>query len=283
MRVAARQLFFVGGAPRSGTTWLQHLLDAHPEISCRGEGLFLHHLAIPLDRLISERRAALEAKNAMVFRDGGGYPSPDAGCSDALLGAAVLQALAQGLSERPEAEQNCRAVGEKTPENVFLFPRLKRLFPRAKFVGIVRDPRDTLTSAWHFFHAAHAADPAASMGALVDSALPSISAGLRALQEFDAAGEPDYMVVSYENLRQQPHEWASRLYRFLGVRCDAGIIARCVERTSFAALSGGRTVGDGSFFRKGISGEWRKTLSPTLNERILLELGWAFPVFGWSP
>ena len=33
-------LFFVLGAPKSGTTWLQYLLNAHPNISCRGEGLF---------------------------------------------------------------------------------------------------------------------------------------------------------------------------------------------------------------------------------------------------
>ena len=39
--LAKRQLFFVGGAPRSGTTWMQHMLDAHPDISCRGEGHFL--------------------------------------------------------------------------------------------------------------------------------------------------------------------------------------------------------------------------------------------------
>jgi Sulfotransferase family len=53
--LAKRQLFFVGGAPRSGTTWLQQILDAHPDVSCRGEGLFLQQLATPMERLISER------------------------------------------------------------------------------------------------------------------------------------------------------------------------------------------------------------------------------------
>ena len=38
--LAQRQLFFVGGAPRSGTTWVQHILDSHPDVSCRGEGTF---------------------------------------------------------------------------------------------------------------------------------------------------------------------------------------------------------------------------------------------------
>jgi len=33
---ASCQLFFVGGAPRSGTTWLQYLLDSHPDVRCGG-------------------------------------------------------------------------------------------------------------------------------------------------------------------------------------------------------------------------------------------------------
>jgi Sulfotransferase family len=49
LRLAGCQLFFVGGAPRSGPTWLQLLLDSHPVVCCRGEGLFQKHLADPLD------------------------------------------------------------------------------------------------------------------------------------------------------------------------------------------------------------------------------------------
>ena len=150
-RLAQAQVFFVGGAPRSGTTWLQSLLDSHPEISCRGEALFGKHLAEPLDALMAARREALAAKNGSVFRDTGGYPLPESGDTDFLLATAVLLAL-----ERQRDGKACRAIGEKTPENVFFFARLKRLFPGAKFIGIARDPRDVLTSAWHFFHKAAA-------------------------------------------------------------------------------------------------------------------------------
>jgi hypothetical protein len=69
LRLAGCQLFFVGGAPRSGTTWLRLLLDSHPEVCCRGEGLFQKHLADPLDSLVAKRREALAAKNAVVLRD----------------------------------------------------------------------------------------------------------------------------------------------------------------------------------------------------------------------
>jgi hypothetical protein len=30
-------------------------------------------------------------------------------------------------------------------------------------------------------------------------------------------------------------------------------------------------------------GGWMSTLTPEMNELILRELGWMFPVFGWKP
>jgi hypothetical protein len=84
----------------------------------------------------------LTEKNETLFRDTGGFALPQAADGDLLFGAAVLLALRrQGIAP------GIQAVGEKTPENVFLFPRLKRIFPRARFVGVVRDPRDVLAAA----------------------------------------------------------------------------------------------------------------------------------------
>jgi hypothetical protein len=111
LRLARRQLFFVGGAPRSGTTWLQSLLDSHPEISCRGEGLLMKQLAEPLDIMMAARHHALAAKNTSVFRHAEGYKVPEPDDVELLLGTAVLAAL-----ERQCAGKPCRAVGEKTPE-----------------------------------------------------------------------------------------------------------------------------------------------------------------------
>ena len=156
-QLARRQLFFVGGAPRSGTTWLQQMLDAHPRVSCQGEGLFGKQLAEPLDALLGARATALAAKNGDIFRHTGGYRLPTHDDAQLLLGTAILQ----NLSQQP-GSQDCRAIGEKTPENVFFFPRLKQLFPAAKFIGIARDPRDVLASAWHFFHPPVSAENAAA-------------------------------------------------------------------------------------------------------------------------
>jgi hypothetical protein len=279
--IAARQLFFVGGAPRSGTTWLQQILDSHPQISCRGEGLFGKTLAEPLDAMVAARRQALEGKNTGIFRDSGGYPLPADEDTDVLLGSAMLLALRQqGVAT------TCRAVGEKTPENVFFFPRIKRIFPAARFIGIARDPRDLLTSAWHFFHRQVANEnEVEAKTAFIRSAIPSLSQGARAMIALTRDMPADCLTITYEALQQAPVPQAARLFRFLGVSDDDVTVADCIARTSFAAMTGGRAPGvekNGSFFRKGVVGDWRTTLTPEMNEMVLAELGWMFPHFGWQ-
>ena len=270
-RIAACQLFFVGGAPRSGTTWLQHLLDAHPEVCCRGEGLFMKHLAEPLDTMMEERRNAVAAKNERVFRHSGGYPVPEVEDGEHLLATAILLALSRQCEGK-----TYRAVGEKTPENVFFFPRLKALFPNAKFIGVARDPRDVLASAWHFFHKAKGAD--AEKRDFIRLALPSLQQGTRAMLTLREKHPADCMLVTYERLHAATDATAAELFRFLGVSDETAVVAGCVARTSFAALAGG----DAAFFRKGAVGDWPATLSPEMSRMIVGELGWAFPLFGWD-
>ena len=71
----------------------------------------------------------------------------------------------------------------------------------------------------------------------------------------------------------------------LGVSSDTEIVDDCVAKTSFAAMSGGRKPGavqNGSFFRKGVVGDWQSTLNEEMNQMVLKELAWAFPHFGWK-
>ncbi len=283
LRLARCQLFLVGGAPRSGTTWLQALLDSHPAVSCRGEGLFMKHLAEPLDALMAARRAAVEAKNRTVFREVGGYDLPERADAEQMLGTAILLAL-----ERQSAGKPCQAIGEKTPENVFFFARLKALFPGARFIGIARDPRDLLTSAWHYFHKTSIGDedPSAAKIAFLRTAFPSLNKGARTMLALTRDHPADALIVTYEAMRAEPEATAARLFRFLGVASDEALVADCVARTSFAAMTGGRESGktqDGSFFRNGVVGGWRSTLNDEMNAMILRELGWMFPAFGWTP
>jgi hypothetical protein len=277
--IAAKQLFFVGGAPRSGTTWVQELLDLHPDISCRGEALFHQDLARPLDALMQARSRAIAAKNADTFRHAKGYPPPTEDDSEILLGTAILLAFRRQIGDRSYA-----AIGEKTPENTFLFPRLKRLFRASRFIGIARDPRDSLSSAWHFWAKANLSGPDA-MAAFIDAALPAVEEGLQLFVVYAEQIPDDCRILTYEQLLARPHPITAGLCRFLGVSDDPAIVAACVEGAAFPAVTGGRQPGqtlEGAFHRKGVVGDWATTLPPDLAERIVARLGWAYDWFGWT-
>lgn len=274
------QLFFVGGAPRSGTTWLQQIIDCHPDACCKGEGLFSKDLFPSAERLIEERRKALEAKNHGLFQHTGGYPLPTAEDAEFLAATTILMALRQQAGDK-----DYLAYGEKTPENAFFFPRFLALFPRAKFIGIARDPRDVLTSAWYFFRkSVEGQDMVEEKLAFIRMALPSLAEGTRAMLSFERAHPDSYRLVTYETLRQDPAPAIAALFRFLGLSAGDDIVADCLEQTSFAKATGGRPAGvaqNGSFMRKGVVGDWRSTLTPEMNELILRELGWSFAHYGW--
>lgn len=255
---AQRQIFFIGGAPRSGTTWLGSLLDAHPEISCEGEGLFWQNLATPLDTLYAERRRAITEKNQALFRSTGGYRLPAPGDADTLLGTAVLQALAQQLAAKPAA----RALGEKTPENVFLFPRLKSLFPHAKLIIIARDPRDTVASAWHVFQKQAGG---ADLPGFVAGVLPALEKGLRAAEILARKFPQDVSVVTYEALHARAAETLAPLFSMLGVPPVAA-------KAEPLHAQG----------RAGRPGTWPDTLPPGLAAAILARTEWSFARFGWQ-
>ena len=280
--IAERQLFFIGGAPRSGTTWLQQIFDSHPDACCKGEGLFAKDLYPPLEAAMVARRRALETKNQGLFRHTGGYPLPTPEDTEFLAGTAMLLAFSQQAGAK-----NCRAYGEKTPENVFFFGRFRALFPRARFIAIARDPRDVLTSAWYFFRKPPAgADDRAGKMDFIRSALPSLAEGARAMLAFGERHPDAYRMVTYENLRRDPEPAVGALFRFLGLSDSAETVRVCLAETSFAQATGGREAGvaqNGAFLRKGVVGDWRNTLTPEMNDLILRELGWMFPHFGWEP
>jgi hypothetical protein len=276
--LADHQIFFVGGAPRSGTTWLQQLLDAHPEVSCCGEALVPQKLAPALDAAVAGWREAVASKNNALFAHTGGFPPPDDADADHLLATAVLLAL-----DRGRAGRHCRAVGEKTPENVFLFPRLQRLFPGAKLVVIAREPRDLLASAWHMFRGGGDGEDADKL-AFVRGALPALDAGARATLALLRERPEAVRAVTYEALHGDAMGVATGLFGFLGMSVDPALVTDCVSRTRFDALAAsgrGGTAGR-PFLRAGAVGGWRATLPEAAAALVARDLGWSYPFFGWT-
>ena len=118
------------------------------------------------------------------------------------------------------------------------------------------------------------------------NALPGINSGSRAILELTEQYQSDCIVVTYERMVEATEAVAAELFRFLGVSDSVSVVADSVAQTSFASLTGGRSAGvieKGSFFRKGVVGDWQSTFTSEMNQIILKELGWTFPIFGWEP
>ncbi len=124
-----KRLIFVGGAPRSGTTLVQNMLDSHPLII--GGPEFLH---IPdLMQLRKKFHYSISVDYISLF------------CSkneiDKFL-VSWVESLFLPLADK----ENCDFYSEKTPENIVYFPEMMELFTKSHFIQVIRDPRAIVSS-----------------------------------------------------------------------------------------------------------------------------------------
>lgn len=148
-------MFFITGRGRSGTWLLQSILDTHPDICVAPEALFIIHLyqkychikvwteeqkAAFIDDLFSEKKLidwwqlTIESVGTLLKQ----YP-PETHFSE--LCKAVYYDYA-----RCNDKANTRLLGDKNPEYSIYIRRLARLYPDAKFIHLVRDPRANILS-----------------------------------------------------------------------------------------------------------------------------------------
>ncbi len=144
---------FIVGANRSGTTLLRLILNAHVRIGIPDELIYFDtHLAgVPIERwrspgLSEERYAAFVRR----FLDG------NAPAVHVLDRPALEQKILAGARDfrrpyrlllRTWADRYGKARwGEKTPGNLFYADVIHDMFPQARFIHVVRDPRAVVHS-----------------------------------------------------------------------------------------------------------------------------------------
>jgi hypothetical protein len=154
-----REPLILIGAPRSGTTMLFQALSAHPD----------------LWSLYRESQPILDAHFPVAMEPGRSAFVPSQSVSDETAQAlereffdavgnveGAQQALARFLPliVRNRLSESLRRMGrqrkrppirivEKTPDNCFRIQMLLRVFPDARFVFVVRDPRGSIASVLH--------------------------------------------------------------------------------------------------------------------------------------
>lgn len=279
----SKQIFFIGGVAKSGTTWLQILLDLHPNISCKGEAHLPNQFAPLLRRALDTHNEYISSKNTSIFKEIQGYPQFTEDHFLYLLTSAITLLLSEQMERK-----SAHAIGEKTPDNILFLPLLATIFPRAKFIHTIRDGRDSAVSGW--FHNLRVSPEwtrqnFSSMEDYITMFADAWASQVSAGSKFGVHQPTRYMAVRYEDLSLDSGETLEKALRFLGVECSQDIVERCCADGSFEILSGGRSRGQEnreSFFRKGISGDWRNYLSDDMNKIFQDKAGEWLVRFGYT-
>ena len=269
------QVFFIVGAQKSGTTWLQKSLNCIDGIHCMGEGHFIDKLLVPMAQTRHEYNQMMQVVQERVYEGKGFYgPVPDQEFVG-MMRSWILNIMVRN-SKAPQNQ--ILALGDKTPANSFHIPTLKQLFPRSRFIHILRDGRDVTVSAFRHRERILAESnqaAAADFNAEAPQLLSKWAGFTRAVRKAEDAGIPVHTVryeAMLENGVESLRSCVNHLLPQNSITDDQ--LQAAVDANSFHSLSGGREPGNtdnNSFVRRGQAGSWRDELPPDVTERFTPE------------
>lgn len=195
------RLVFIGGAPRSGTTLVQNILDSHPNICGGPEFIFLREI-------IDLRRKIHQNIKQEILADICSYQEADQ----------KIGSLIENFFLPLANKNNCSLYSEKTPENILVFSELIELFPASSFIYVVRDPRAVVSSLLQVGKRAQA------QGIRGIKYIRNLKTAITHTQEcleqgfFSVRKTPEkILIIVYENLVTEPENETKKICKFLGI------------------------------------------------------------------
>lgn len=222
-------VFFILGRPRSGTTLLSTLFDAHPQVKIPPEfpillPLYQHFRKVKHwdEKTIHRFVDFIFQHNVFIHRTLENLKIDREAFTHDLMtlkGMGRLQDFLirvnyNGFSIFPKSEILC--VGDKNPVYSIYMKRLMKIFPEAKFICIVRDYRDNFVS----------------MKKLADLKLEAPVLSLQVFRWRYVAGlflrcreknPARVKIIRYEDLVTRQHEILPELCKFIDIPYDPGV------------------------------------------------------------
>lgn len=239
---------FIVGLPRSGTTLLLHLLNRHPDICLPLSES--HHIPVAVKRFgnppvlpdARSRTGFLQWwQDCMEDQVDVDFTAIPLHTMDVTSWTAILERLLKAAAG--QAHVAACIWGDKTPGYLNWMAFLKEVLPTARFIHIVRDPRDRMLSVhkrwgksrlramdqWHDWEQA-------------------------AMQIVPKLG-PDYCRIHYEELIAHPEQSLRNICRFLGVTFHEGMtgLSGAVESHGDVRSDAGIDAGNTGKFRDRVS------------------------------
>lgn len=267
-------MIFVVGNSRSGTTLMGRILDAHPLVHTFEELHFFENLIAP-EAVLSPTPLPPEAAHALVVRlltsaRGNIFTRPDPEALGDAPRRIIAEAAADPLSlYRAVLRHETLRAGKKvpceqTPRYLFSIAEIRAAFPEARFINMVRDPRDVMLSQknkWRTYRHGSWNMPLREAVRVWANYHPVLAAKLwsSAVRRGAAFGTAErVLTVRFENLIEDPRETVTRICGFLGITFDdAMLAAEDIGSSAKADQPGRRGINPEA------SGRWRKGgLSP---------------------
>jgi LPS sulfotransferase NodH len=268
--VLDKQFVFIIGAARSGTTWLQAMLGAHPAVCTFGELQLYDYYTAPW------LKAWKRQEEVSRFN---GLPTI---WNEEQLYEFLREFLARTYSRVLETKPEASIVLDKHPGYSLHVEHINRLIPSAKFIHMIRDGRDVAVSlraasqGWGRLWAPAVIESAASLWK---------SSVVEARKAQDYGGR--YMEVRYEELLSDGIQVLKSVFEFLRVPIDLEDLTSIFNEHQFEKMKEekkgtNQLIWPDGFFRKGQAGDWRNTLKPMeryvfheIAGDLLYELGYA--------
>ncbi|MEL7035898.1 MAG: sulfotransferase [Cyanobacteria bacterium J06592_8] len=238
---------FLVGCPRSGTTLLQSLLAAHPEIASLPESKFFQY-AIPSIRYPKPNPHSLRYQLGMIsdilqprliefFHDE--INRPDLLSYFPKIPLIRLYSLQFIKIMNMIAEEQGKSVWlEKTPEHLYFLKEIEQLVPKVNIIHIIRNGADVIASLYEVTHKyPDKWDKAWDIDRCIERWKYSVEVSRRYWQK------ENHLVVKYETLVRSPEETLEALCEFIGLNYAQDMIenyAKASQKLTFE--QGGRTV-----------------------------------------
>lgn len=245
MRGADERPVFVIGNPRSGTTLLRLMLTSHPDVCIPQEAGFALWLypdfagwtpADGVDGFLTELLDTRKFHHWGLTR-----PAVEAFLGEAKpedyggLVAAVYRCYMSAVSP------NAVIWGDKNNFHVTEVPAIRRLFPRSRFVHIVRDGRNVAASYRELggrdFTSVYAPDLPQDVAAIAAEWSSNVAGVERAFEDVE---EGDTLTIRLEDLQDTPEPVLSEVCALLGIAFSEAML-------HFATLAGSPAGEPGEF------------------------------------
>jgi hypothetical protein len=264
---AGRNLIFVVGCPRSGTTWVQRLLATHPCVRTGQESDLFDMYVGP----------QLRAWRQELSDDSSGRGGVGLTCyfTDGEFQDILREYLRRLLGPMVGDLKPGELFVEKTPSHVLYASEIHQLLPEARFIHVLRDARDTVAS---LLGASRGWGRAWAPRRAADAARTWVSHVNAAVEARHHLPKDLFTEVSYEALQSDGQRVLRDLVEWLGLNWPDDEVQMALEKNSPEAARAGRgtpiplggevgkrdsTVREPpGFIRRARAGGWRQDLTP---------------------